>query len=42
MGYQYAVFQSTACTACGICYYVCPEAGAITVFEEKETADINV
>jgi NAD-dependent dihydropyrimidine dehydrogenase PreA subunit len=41
MGYQYAVFQSAACAACGICYYVCPEAGAITVFEEKETADKN-
>jgi NAD-dependent dihydropyrimidine dehydrogenase PreA subunit len=36
MGYQYAEFHSTACTACGICYYMCPEAGAITVFEEKK------
>jgi NAD-dependent dihydropyrimidine dehydrogenase PreA subunit len=38
MGYQYAEFRSTQCTACGICYYVCPEPGAITVHAEKETA----
>jgi NAD-dependent dihydropyrimidine dehydrogenase PreA subunit len=38
MGYQYAEFTSgECCTACGICYYVCPEPGAIAVFSEKET-----
>ena len=35
-GYPYAQFISTACTACGICYYVCPELGTITVHEEKQ------
>jgi NAD-dependent dihydropyrimidine dehydrogenase PreA subunit len=39
MGYQYAEFKSEkCCTACGICYYVCPEPGAIKVIEEKSTA----
>jgi NAD-dependent dihydropyrimidine dehydrogenase PreA subunit len=37
IGYQYAEFASEKCTACGICYYVCPEPGAITVVAEKET-----
>lgn len=32
-GYQYARFDKQDCTACGICYYVCPELGAITVFK---------
>ncbi len=36
IGYQYADFQSKHCTACGICYYVCPEPGAITVIKEYE------
>ena len=38
IGYLSAEFKSgnTACTACGICYFVCPEPGAITVIEEKE------
>ena len=31
LGYQYAVFNSSGCTACGFCYYICPEPGAITV-----------
>lgn len=34
IGYQYAVFKGNDCTACGICYYVCPELGAITVIKE--------
>ncbi|MGA2507383.1 MAG: 4Fe-4S dicluster domain-containing protein [Chitinispirillaceae bacterium] len=38
MGYLYAEFKSgKSCTACGICYSVCPEPGAITVISEKET-----
>jgi len=31
IGYQYARYTGRGCTACGICYYVCPEPGAITV-----------
>lgn len=33
LGYQYAVSKSEGCTACGICFYVCPEPGAITVYK---------
>ena len=33
LGYQYAVSKSKGCTACGICFYVCPEPGAITVYK---------
>ena len=36
IGYQYAEFQSEKCTACGICYYVCQELGAITVIKEDK------
>jgi NAD-dependent dihydropyrimidine dehydrogenase PreA subunit len=38
IGYLYAEFKkgTTDCTACGICYLVCPEPGAITVIEEKD------
>ena len=31
LGYQHARFAKAECTACGLCYYVCPEPGAITV-----------
>lgn len=36
IGYQFAEFKpgDTACTACGICFYVCPEPGTITVIAE--------
>ncbi|MGA9112244.1 MAG: 4Fe-4S dicluster domain-containing protein [Candidatus Dormiibacterota bacterium] len=30
-GYHPAEYLGAGCTACGICYYVCPEPGAITV-----------
>ena len=30
-GYHPAEFLGAGCTACGICYYVCPEPGGITV-----------
>lgn len=33
LGYQYARFAKPGCTACGLCYYVCPEPGAITVLK---------
>ncbi len=34
MGYAYAKFGSSNCTACGLCFYMCPEPGAITVYDE--------
>jgi ferredoxin len=38
-GYPYAEFKSEECTACGICYYVCPELGTLTVHQEKKDPD---
>lgn len=36
MGYHPAEFNGKECTACGICYTVCPEPGCITVFLLEE------
>ncbi len=33
LGYQYAKFDNPNCTACGLCFYMCPEPGAITVIK---------
>lgn len=33
LGYQYARFVNPQCTACGFCYYICPEPGAVKVFK---------
>ena len=30
-GYRTAAYAGAGCTACGICFMVCPEPGAITV-----------
>lgn len=32
--YHPCVYIGSGCTGCGICYYVCPEPGAITVYKE--------
>ena len=32
MGYQFARFAVRKCIACGMCFYTCPEFGAITVY----------
>ncbi|MDR2588403.1 MAG: 4Fe-4S binding protein [Spirochaetales bacterium] len=38
-GYQYTKFTQNGCTACGFCYYICPEPGTITVIKaEQRTA----
>ena len=35
-GYRYAVYDGKdRCTACGLCFYSCPEPGTITVYKEK-------
>jgi Fe-S-cluster-containing hydrogenase component 2 len=34
MGYQYARFAVGRCIACGMCFYTCPEFGAITVYKK--------
>jgi len=34
LGYYSVTFlPETGCTACGVCYYACPEPAAITVLE---------
>ena len=35
MGYRYARFEQPGCIACGLCFYCCPEFGAITVYKKK-------
>ena len=34
-GVHPAHYLGTGCTGCGICFYCCPEPGAITVFRLK-------
>jgi ferredoxin len=35
IGYQHVVFVGMGrCTACGMCYRVCPEPGALTVMAD--------
>ena len=33
MGYRPAEYTGKKCTACGICFYICPEPGAIRVYK---------
>lgn len=39
IGYQYIEFKPGRCVACGICYYVCPEPGALTVIKVDQGVD---
>ena len=32
MGYNPVHYSGQGCTGCGICFYVCPEPGALTVY----------
>lgn len=34
-GYHPAEYLGAGCTACGICYYVCPEPGGVTVWRRE-------
>ncbi len=36
MGYHPAEYLGEGCIACGICFYACPEPGAITVYTLEE------
>ncbi len=38
LGYQHVRFDSEECTACGMCFYACPEPGAITVYRKEPAA----
>ncbi len=33
MGFPIAIYVGEGCIGCGACFYACPEAGAVTVFE---------
>ena len=35
-GYFSISYTGSGCTGCGVCFYVCPEPGAITVFVRKD------
>jgi NAD-dependent dihydropyrimidine dehydrogenase PreA subunit len=36
-GYEYVSFlEGSGCTACGLCFFNCPELGALTVYHDKE------
>jgi 2-oxoglutarate ferredoxin oxidoreductase subunit delta len=35
-GYYAIAYAGSGCTGCGICFYVCPEPGAITVRKRKD------
>jgi NAD-dependent dihydropyrimidine dehydrogenase PreA subunit len=41
-GYYAAGYSGSGCTGCGICFYVCPEPGAITVRVRKESHEAAV
>jgi ferredoxin len=41
MGYKYASFVGGKCTACGTCFYVCPEFGAVTVYQKNKRARLG-
>jgi 2-oxoglutarate ferredoxin oxidoreductase subunit delta len=35
-GYFSISYAGSGCTGCGVCFYVCPEPGAITVLVRKD------
>ena len=35
-GYYAVAYSGSGCSGCGICFYVCPEPGAITVLLRKD------
>ncbi len=39
-GYYAIAYAGSGCTGCGVCFYVCPEPGAITVRKFKEAAEV--
>jgi NAD-dependent dihydropyrimidine dehydrogenase PreA subunit len=39
-GYQPAKFDRSTCTACGLCFYICPEPGAITVIKADKKKEV--
>ncbi|MFW5996566.1 MAG: 4Fe-4S dicluster domain-containing protein [Verrucomicrobiota bacterium] len=37
-GYNYAVYNGSGCTGCGICFYCCPEPYAVRVHKAGKTS----
>ncbi len=37
-GYHPVAYKGAGCTACGFCFYACPEPGAITIYRLVKTA----
>ncbi len=37
-GYYAVAYDGSGCTGCGVCFYVCPEPGALTVKVRKGIA----
>ena len=40
-GYYSVAYSGSGCTGCGICFYICPEPGAITVRVRKSRAPVG-
>jgi NAD-dependent dihydropyrimidine dehydrogenase PreA subunit len=38
LGYMWVTYTGHDCTGCGICFYVCPEPGAVTVYKRARAA----
>ena len=36
LGYKYAKYKGSDCTGCTICFYMCPEPGAIKVYKKAK------
>lgn len=34
-GFRFAQYEGDRCTGCGVCYYNCPEPGAIIVYKSR-------
>jgi NAD-dependent dihydropyrimidine dehydrogenase PreA subunit len=41
LGYQPAKFDNPSCTACSLCFYICPEPGAITVIKADKKKQVK-
>ncbi len=37
-GYRFAFYKGEGCTGCGICFYNCPEPGAIEVYRKPKAS----
>jgi 2-oxoglutarate ferredoxin oxidoreductase subunit delta len=41
-GYHYSEYVGDGCTGCGVCFYACPEPGAITVYKRGAVVDEKI